>query len=346
VARYKVAIMMQLARRIGKWLGLFVLSLLLAGAVYQQIGLALDSRLAPPADQMVAVNGHSVHVLCMGQGPRSYVLDAGASAGTFEWWRLQPLLAKTGRACAFDRSGLGWSESSGGAHDGATAADELAALIRAAKIATPFVYVGHSLGANFATIYYARHPQDVSALVLIEPGLPRDLLEDFHGTRADAFAATDCGATCYAAGAATDLGVTRLAAWIMIKPGHSLSGPALDAYRAELGRASATMATAASLNALPKTAYEELDVHSFGDTPVLIFASSQPRPPEGSETIADVKKWRAGQLATFAALAATSTHGKGPITIPDSSHSSMVMGEHQSAAMAQAIADFLPPVRP
>ena len=332
---------MRLIGKILKWLGLGLLGLLIAGAIYQQIGVALDAKLAPPASEMVRVNGRAVHLVCIGDGTRTLVLDAGAGAGTFEWWRLQPLLTKAGRVCAFDRPGLGWSAPSGGAHDGLTAADELAALVQAANIPTPFVYVGHSLGANFALIYYAKHPQDVSALVLIEPGDPKDLLEDFHGTRTEAMAAPDCGVTCYAVGAATYLGITRLAARIAITGGKLLAGRSLSEYRAELGRPSSTMATAASLATLPKTAYQDLDVHSFGDTPVLTFASSEPRQPEGKETVADVKKWRVGQLAYLASLASMSTQGKGPIIVPNSSHASMVMGEHQAEAMAEVIIGFL-----
>ncbi len=338
---------MRLAGRILKWLGLGLLTLLVAGAFYQQIGVVLDAKLAPPPSEMVRVDGRAVHLVCMGSGPRTFVLDAGAGAWSWEWWRLQPLLAKTGRACAFDRAGLGWSDPAGGAHDGATSADELAALVRAAKIPTPFVYVGHSLGANIAMIYYARHPKDVSALVLIEPGDPKDLLEDFHGTRADAMAAADCGMTCYAAGAAAYLGITRIAAHLFIKEGRNVAGAAFDDYRAGLARPSSVMATASSyLDALPKTAYEDIDVHSFGDTPVLVFTSSKPREPEGKETVADVKKWRVRQLAYLASLAAKSTHGKGPVVIPDSSHSSMVLGEQQSIVLAREIVAFVSGPRP
>jgi pimeloyl-ACP methyl ester carboxylesterase len=329
------------AKRIGKWLGLGLLALLVAGAVYQQIGLALDAKLAPSPGDMVAVGGHKMHLICRGEGPRSFVLDAGAGVGAFEWWRVQPLLAKTGRVCAFDRQGLGWSEATGGGHDGAAEADALAALVRAAKIRTPFVYVGHSLGANFAIIYAARHPKDVAALVLLEPGMPKDLLEDFHGTRAEAMAATNCGWLCYTAGAVTELGLTRLAGAIAIHTGRNLSGPALDQYRAQLGCVSSNMALAASINVLPKTAYEDLDVKSFGATPVLVVASSEPRPPEGKETVADVVKWRVVQRAWFASLAKGSAHGEGSAVVPNSSHPGMVMGAPQSVALARMIGDFL-----
>ncbi len=332
---------MKWLRRILKWAGLGLAGLVVAGAVYQQIGTMLDAGLAPPASEMVTVAGRSVHLKCVGEGPRTYLLDGGLGAGVFEWWRLQPLLARAGRVCAFDRAGLGWSMPATSVRDGAVAAEELAALVRTARIATPFVYVGHSLGANYAMIYAARHPGDVSALILVEPGMPKDLLEDFHGSRAEAMAASDCGAGCYAAGAAAYLGITRLAAQILTPGSNNLAGRARDEYRAGLARPSTVMTMVKELNAVPGTAFEDLDVRSFGATPVLVFTSSRPRDPEGKETVSDVAKWRAVQLAWLASLAAKSSRGEGPVVVPDSSHASMVMGETQAEFMARTIDGFL-----
>ena len=325
-----------------KWLGLGLLVLLVVGAIYQQVGSALDSKLAPPAGQMVSVNGHAVHLDCIGNGRRTYLLDAGAGAGAFEWWRLQPLLAKSGRACAFDRSGLGWSESSGGTHDATASAHELAGLVRAAKISVPFIYVGHSLGANIGIIYRDLYPHDVAALVLIEPGNPKDLLEDFHGTRDEAMGQRpDCGLICYAAGAAAYLGVARLGVLVAVPGGKNLSGRALGEYRAILARPSHVMATVSSfIDALPMTAYEDMNVRSFGDTPVIVFASSQRFNGDGFDSQADYDKWRIEQHAYLASLATMSAHGTGPVIIPDSNHSSMVMGERQSAVLAHEIFEF------
>lgn len=210
------------------------------------------------------------------------------------WWRLQSLLAKAGCACVFDRPGEGWSESARSGHDGRAAADQLAAIVASAKIPTPFVYIGHSLGANFAQIYYASHPGDIAGLVLLEPGDPKDLLEDFHGTCAEATAAPDCNWKCHIAGAAGYLGVTRLTA--NLAPGKHFPGTMKAQYRAGLARPSHWMNMMAYMAALPKTAYENLDVSNFGATPVLVFSSSELREPEGKETVADVKAWRGGYL--------------------------------------------------
>jgi pimeloyl-ACP methyl ester carboxylesterase len=330
---------MRVLRKILAWAGLGLLALVVAGAIYQQIGLLLDDRLAPPSRDMIAVNGRAVHLICQGNGPRTFVLDAGAGAGVFEWYRVQPLLAKDGRVCAFDRPGLGWSAAVAGGYDGIAAAEHLAELVRVAHIATPFIYVGHSLGANFAEIFQARYPHAVAALVLIEPGMPADLLEDFHGTRSEAMAAADCDYKCYAAGLVTTLGVTRLASLAL---GHkALDEHTRRTYQAYLTRPTTLMTTLASLNAVAKTAYECVDVREFGSTPVLTMASTQTREPESNETITDVKRWQVRQRSYLAGLAAKSTHGGGLVIVPNSTHSSMVLGGHQAAFVVRAILAFV-----
>ncbi len=276
---------------------------------------------------------------CEGSGPRTFVLDAGAGAGIFEWYRAQPLLAKAGRVCAFDRPGLGWSASAGDHFDGIAAADQLAALVKAAPIPTPFIYVGHSLGANFAEIYQARYPSDVAGLVLIEPGMPSDLLEDFPGTRGEVMAATDCSYACHAASVATGLGVTRL---LTLTLGHkALDEHTRSVYQAYLARPTTLMTTLASLNAVAKTAYECMDIRDFGGTAVLSFASSGTRDPEGSETVSDVKKWQMRQRAYLASLAAKSANSGGLVIVPASSHASMVLGERQAQFLTSAILAFV-----
>jgi len=59
---------MRVLRKILKWAGLVLLVLVVAGAIYQQIGLLLDDRLAPPSNDMIAVDGRAVHLVCEGAG--------------------------------------------------------------------------------------------------------------------------------------------------------------------------------------------------------------------------------------------------------------------------------------
>src|ERR1700683_1963130 len=188
---------MKRLRKILKWLGIGVLGLVIVGALYEQVGLLLDAKLTPAANEFVSVGGSDMHISCGGEGPPTFVLDAGLGTSSWEWFRLKPLLEETARVCTFDRAGLGWSVSSGASHDGNAAAARLSALLDAARVPRPFFYVGHSLGANLAQIYYAKYPADIAGLVLLEPGDPKDLLEDTAASQKEVMVAPDCTAMCY-----------------------------------------------------------------------------------------------------------------------------------------------------
>jgi pimeloyl-ACP methyl ester carboxylesterase len=329
-------------RRLGKavrWCGMLLFVAIASGVLYGVAGQWVDAKLAPPASEMVTVDGRKVHVSCTGEGPRTFVLDAGLGGWSLFWGPIQQRLSAQGRVYSFDRSGLGWSETSSRGHDGVAAAEELRAIVRAAHIPTPFIYVGHSLGANFAQIYFARHPEDVAALVLLEPGRPGDLLEDFHGTRAQAMAAAERGPAYYVAGLMSVLGVTRLGG--QMAPGRSFSDADRILYRAGLSRPSYSSTVAAQYAALPRTAYENMEVGGFGNVPVLLLNSSEPREPEGKETPEDVRRWRNGYLSYLASIAAKSGHGVGPIEIPNSTHKSLVLGQAQADLVVMEILKFV-----
>jgi len=334
---------MRILGRMAKWAGLLLVALVAAGALYQQIGALVDDATVPPDGRIVIVNGHAVHIVCTGAGDRTLMLDAGLGAASFEWYRLQPMLAAKFRVCAFDRPGQGTSAAIAHAFDGATAADELHALIAAAGIRPPFVYVGHSLGANFAQIYAARYPRDLDAAVLIEPGVPADLLEGFKGSRADALAMpATCEWTCMAGWSAGALGVTRFVV-NHVYTGASAMGHdarAIAGYHAAAARTSMAGVGAAYFAALPKIAYQVTDAHPPRALPVLVLASAIAPPPDTGETQADMAAWRRRQLGWFATLTAASAHGEGPVTIANSTHASMVMGA-PAAQTAAVIAAFL-----
>jgi pimeloyl-ACP methyl ester carboxylesterase len=310
------------------------------GFAYQATGRLIDARSAPPPSEMVQIGDARIHIFCRGQGTRTYLLDAGAGVGTFEWDRLAPLLGKSARVCAFDRPGLGWSDDMGDAHDIASQADRISTIVTAARIPKPFVYVGHSLGANIAMVYRERHPGDVAAVVLIEPGVPRDMLEDFHGTRAEAMQVTDCGLACHAAEVATWFGVTRLGARLAGAGSKTLDEGMRRQYLIGLGRPAQIRTTVATLDTLPKSAYQLDAIRTFGDTPVLVLSSSEPRKRDSDESPGQYNFWRILELAYFKHLAGMSTHGAGPVIIPNSNHATMVMGEPQAARVARIIEDF------
>jgi pimeloyl-ACP methyl ester carboxylesterase len=164
---------------IGSWirgilliLALAILTLAILGANYQAIATWIDARNYPPAGQMVDVGGYKLHLYCSGSGSPTVILDARFPGTVSNWAWVQPEVAKTTQVCAYDRAGLGWSESGPGPHDAMHGARELHNLLDAAHMRGPYILVGHSLGGLTVRMFADQYPDEVAGMVLIEATNP------------------------------------------------------------------------------------------------------------------------------------------------------------------------------
>jgi pimeloyl-ACP methyl ester carboxylesterase len=313
---------------------LYVLvGLVVLGAGYSNVKSVVDGRNHPPPGALVAVGGHRLHLHCEGSGAPTVVLEAGAGALSLSMRKIQDALRDSVRVCAYDRAGLGWSESSDSDFDAASSVAELRALVDSAGIARPFVLVGHSLGANIAQIYGASHTADLAGVVLIDPSTPDDLLEDFEGPDSLALATSGCGWKCGMASGMARLGVIRLATR---RAGRTRFSEAdARAYRAGIARPRHNRAALGSLLAGPKTGAQTQLATQFGDLPVTVLFTEKTRGPSGKETEADVAIWHALKLQQMRTLLAGTTRGRGPIVVPNATHVSVTL-EAESARLIAA----------
>jgi predicted alpha/beta hydrolase family esterase len=136
----------------------------------------------------VDMGGWSLFLQCQGSGSPTVVFDAGFYDSHAVWARLEPAVARRTRTCSYDRAGVGQSDPRGTRESEVPAeqvVDELHALLARADVPPPYVLVGHSLAGLHARLFVARHPQDVSGLVLVDPTSPdyfaRGRTEPEHG---------------------------------------------------------------------------------------------------------------------------------------------------------------------
>jgi pimeloyl-ACP methyl ester carboxylesterase len=73
------------------------------------INIVLQARYPVPGS-FYLVKGRQMHLFCSGRGTPTVVLDAGGDNDWLIWQKVQPDLAKTLRACSYDRAGIGWSD--------------------------------------------------------------------------------------------------------------------------------------------------------------------------------------------------------------------------------------------
>ncbi len=133
-----------------------------------------DESLAAYADTTHSVtlaDGRELHLVCMGAGSPTIVLTAGLGDWAATWKEVQPTLARTTRACAWDRPGFGLSEASSVRQTVATTTADLEEALESGPEG-PYVLVGHSLGSYESLLFTDRHRDDVVGMVLVDPSPP------------------------------------------------------------------------------------------------------------------------------------------------------------------------------
>jgi pimeloyl-ACP methyl ester carboxylesterase len=125
------------------------------------------------AQQLAALpDGRKINLVCQGQGLPTVVLTAGTGDWSAAWNKVQPLVAKQTRVCAWDRPGYGFSDASSQPQTAQNLAGDLQAALKAASIGAPYVLVAHSAG-SFETLLFAdRNRAAVAGMVLVDPTIP------------------------------------------------------------------------------------------------------------------------------------------------------------------------------
>jgi pimeloyl-ACP methyl ester carboxylesterase len=103
------------------------------------------------------------------------ILQSGAFGTSADWDLVLDDLAKHGRACAYDRAGIGRSPPRSGAKDAVSIAREMAGLLDQLGERRPVILVGHSNGALYAETFAALYPQRVAGLVYVNGVTSDDL---------------------------------------------------------------------------------------------------------------------------------------------------------------------------
>jgi pimeloyl-ACP methyl ester carboxylesterase len=124
---------------------------------------------SPPPGRLVDIGGYRLHLNCVGKNGPAVVLIAGGGDFSFDWGLVQPQVGRFARVCSYDRAGLAWSDPGPIPRTMLQDAYELRALLRAAGVKAPYVLVGHSIGGLIARVYAGQYPQEVAAMVLVDP---------------------------------------------------------------------------------------------------------------------------------------------------------------------------------
>lgn len=145
---------------------LAVASALCLCALSCRIILAQDPQ---ASEQPIDLGGYKLNVSQTGSGLPVVVFVSGMGEDLSTWHAVQPAVAPFARTLSYDRAGLGKSDPSSAGKSVESMTSELHALLNAAKLAPPYVLVGHSLGGAIVQCFAFVYPAEVAGLVLVDP---------------------------------------------------------------------------------------------------------------------------------------------------------------------------------
>ena len=271
---------------------------------------------ATPGELVAIADGKRLNLRCSGSGSPTVILESGAITDSMTWSDVQPLLAKTFRVCSYDRAGYGFSEGSASAPYIQSTANDLHALLQAAKIARPVVLVGHSLGTNIVREYASKYPADVRAIVLLDP--PAQNLEGVSAQKREAVDKENAAMMESIAGCGRNAAKHPPELESCLRPPNPKFSDALNAaQRASKSRPAFWESIGNALRAGRALDREPvLATEKHGAIPLLIL---QPDNPFDDEPPEDRPMIETARIKTQKAIAATSTRGE-IIPVVHSSH--------------------------
>src|SRR5262249_51721015 len=134
-------------RSILKPIALGLITLVIAGFLYERFGDWRDRRRYPQIGRSYDIGGRSLNLFCSGEGSPTAIFISNWGDPGFSWMAIQREVAKFTRACWYDRAGYGWSDPGPFPHHSDLIAQDLQALLKAAQVDPPYIVVGHSLGS-------------------------------------------------------------------------------------------------------------------------------------------------------------------------------------------------------
>ena len=109
----------------------------------------------------------NVHIT--GAASPTVILSAGGGCTTLHWGLVQPLMSQTNRVFAFDRAGMGFSDSGPLPRTTSRSLADLRAALKVTATEPPYVLVGHSMGSFDMRLFAFQHPEEVLGMVLVDP---------------------------------------------------------------------------------------------------------------------------------------------------------------------------------
>lgn len=301
------------------------------GAGVQFYATWADREAFPAPGRMIEVGDRRLHIDCRGDGDGpTIVLEASLGGFSAYWAWVVDALRATRRVCAYDRSGLGWSESGRGARDTITAIRLLNRLLEQSGERPPYVLVGHGLGGAYVRTYAARFRGGVVGVVTVDSMHPEQFRRLPESVRRQF---SDLRVSYGLAEILAYFGLMRVRSFAANMAGD-LPPSARQVIRAFAGLPKHLDAAGAEVATLDESLAQAGVVRTLSDLPLLVI---------NSERVANIEPAAWDDMQ--ADLALLSSRGRRAV-IAGASGEAVLTNETTARAVARAIESFVAAIDP
>ncbi|MEW6401839.1 MAG: alpha/beta hydrolase [Chloroflexota bacterium] len=103
-----------------------------------------------------------------GSGEATVVFEPGLGDTSEIWAKVQPVVSQFTCTISYDRAGMRQSDPAPAPRTCQDMVDDLTMILKCARIAPPYVLVGHSFGGLLIRLFASQHPEDVMGMVLVD----------------------------------------------------------------------------------------------------------------------------------------------------------------------------------
>lgn len=319
---------------------ILLVALTVSGATYEHAMRQGAMATHPVRGKLVKIDrDRRLQLDCRGTGSPTVVFESGLDhLGSLSWSAVHDSVARITRSCAYSRAGIMWSDRSAAHFTSPGAATDLHDALAVAGEAAPLVLVGHSIGGAYALDYTAKFPEQVAALVLVDPSHA----EQFDAFRAATGKSLEPPTTAARVGAALSwTGLLRF-----------LPEDASTSWPSEIGRAAAAylplslQAVADEAAAIPATLHGVREVRHLGPRPLIVLSATDPQPTAALESMGLTRAEGDRELQQLhrlhEQLARTSCNGRHVLV----AHSSHYIQFDRPDAVINAIREVIVSTRP
>ncbi len=177
-------------RKIVKWIMIGIPMVLIVGIAFISISSYMEHRElveiekeqypAPGILVDVNDNGEKVHVYTEGQGDHTLVFMSGlgTSSPYYDFKVLYNKLTDEHRIAVVERAGYGWSDLTESPRDINTVLEETRKALTLSGETPPYILFPHSLSGLEAIHWANEYPEEVDAIIGLDPLVPAYALED------------------------------------------------------------------------------------------------------------------------------------------------------------------------